>query len=486
MRRAGGARSYAKSNKAPGYHDCMDVALLPAVTQLAMMRNGTISAIELAEEHIARIERLNPTLNAMVDFEPERVRAQARNVGTGRLAGLPLTIKSSIEVAGHRCETGSTLKRGRVAMTDAEAVSRLRREGAIILGTTNCPEFLMAYETDNLLSGPTRNPWDLERSSGGSSGGEAAAIAAGLSAGGVGSDSGGSVRQPAHATGICALKPTPGRIPTVGHMPPCIGPFSSLGALGPMARTIADTTLLFEVLSATSKTLPTSRPILGPRQSYRSETEAQAVTIGWFDDDGYLPVTPETRAAVRDAARELQEQGYRVRPFRPDGLEAARTLWRIFFIQCGALFYEPTVAGHTDELSPIFRDFLTTAQAERPLTAHSLLRAWADMDLLREQFFSNMKTCSILLTPVCAVPAFRHGERAWMIDGASVNYWDAMRYTQWFNLLASPAAVVPFGKSAEGLPIGVQIAGKPNDDELVLTIAGALDKAYGYHVPTYS
>ncbi len=123
-------------------------------------------------------------------------------------------------------------------------VARLRAAGALILGTTNCPEFLMAYETDNLLHGRTANPWDLDRSPGGSSGGESAAIAAGMSARGLGSDSGGSVRVPAHFTGICSLKPTPGRIPGRGHLPPCVGPFSILGAIGPMARTIADVALL--------------------------------------------------------------------------------------------------------------------------------------------------------------------------------------------------------------------------------------------------
>ena len=151
-----------------------------------------------------------------------------------------ITIKSSISVAGRLCELGSVLRRGDVAERDAVAVARLRAEGAIILGTTNCPEFLMAYETDTLLYGCSNNPWDLGRTPGGSSGEEAAAIAAGLSAAGLGSDSGGSVRLPAHFSGICALKPTAERISSTGHVPPCLGPFTTLGAIGPMARSIAD------------------------------------------------------------------------------------------------------------------------------------------------------------------------------------------------------------------------------------------------------
>ena len=183
----------------------MSVTLLPAVTQLALLELRKISALELADEHIRQIERLNPTLNAIIDFDAEQVRAQARRAGFGPLAGLPLTIKSSIAVKGHHCEIGSVLNRGQVANCDAEAVARLRGDGAIFLGTTDCPEFLMAYETDNLLYGRTSNPWDLSRSAGGSSGGEAAAIAAGLSAGGLGSDSGGSVREPAHFCGISTV-----------------------------------------------------------------------------------------------------------------------------------------------------------------------------------------------------------------------------------------------------------------------------------------
>ena len=222
-----------------------DVVLAPAVRQLELLRSGEISVVELAEAHIRQIERLNPSLNALVDFDADRVRKQAQTLDAtkeprGPLHGLPVTIKSSIATAGYRCEIGSLLHRGEVCTEDAVVVARLRAAGVLILGTTNCPEFLMAYETANLLHGRTSNPWNLSHSPGGSSGGESAAIAAGLSAAGLGSDSGGSVREPAHFTGICSLKPTPGRIPGRGHLPPCVGPFATLGAIGPMARTIAE------------------------------------------------------------------------------------------------------------------------------------------------------------------------------------------------------------------------------------------------------
>ncbi len=458
----------------------MNVTLLPAVAQLALLEQRKVSPLELADEYIRQIERLNPVLNAIIDFDAERVRAQARNAGPGALAGLPLTIKSSIAIKGHTCEIGSLLNRGNIAEHDAEAVARLRDCGAVFLGTTNCPEFLMAYETDNLLYGKTSNPWDLGRSAGGSSGGEAAAIAAGLSGGGLGSDSGGSVREPAHFCGICALKPTPGRVPGRGHNPPCIGPFSILGAIGPMARTVADLSLLFKLLARRDHLDPVSPPV---EMRSMSIEDARTIPIGWFEDDGLTPVTAETRDAVGHAARELEKQGFDVRPFRPAWLEAARELWWKFFVQCGAMFYAQTIRGREAELSPIFRNFLDIARSEPPLTAESLLQAWAECDIVRGRLLAEMHEVPILLTPVCAIPAFRHGEREWKIDATTVGYFDAMRYTQWFNVLASPAAVVPVGRSPEGLPIGVQVAGRPFEDETVLAVAAAIERAFGYQAP---
>ncbi len=295
-----------------------------AVELLGLLRTHKISALELADEYIRQIERLNPTINALVDFDPERVRQQARVVdgasgSQGPLAGLPMTVKSSISTAGYRCEIGSLVNRGNIPVKDATVVARLRTAGAVILGTTNCPEYLMAYVTDNLLHGRTNNPWNLDYTPGGSSGGESAAIAAGMSAGGLGSDSGGSVRVPAHFTGICSLKPTPGRIPGIGHMPPCIGPFSFLGAIGPMARTVGDVTLLFQVLSGQDPIDPMSPPVV-----FRTPglDEVKRLPIGYFVDDGLVPVTPETRHAIHAAAQALRDAGFDVRPFRPQALGA--------------------------------------------------------------------------------------------------------------------------------------------------------------------
>jgi amidase len=462
-----------------------EVVLAPATRQLELLRDGMISVVELAEAHIEQIERLNPVLNAFADFDAERVRAQARLLDAkqgsrGALHGLPVTIKSSISTAGYLCEIGSLLHKGDIPAEDAVVVGRLRAAGALILGTTNCPEFLMAYETANLLHGRTRNPWDLDRSPSGSSGGESAAIAAGLSAAGLGSDSGGSVRVPAHFTGICSLKPTPGRVPGRGHLPPCVGPFSILGAIGPIARTIGDVDLLFRALAGQDTSDPVSPPIAFTKPSL---DDLRAQTIGFFEDDGLVPVTPETRVAVRAAAQALRDAGFRVEPFRPRELEQLRKYWWTFFVQCGAMFYEPEIRGRREQLSPIFKEFLSFSEAVSPLTATELLNAWAGLELLRAKVLEEMRAFPVLLCPVASIPAFRHDKRAWTVEGQRVNYLDSVRYTQWFNALAVPAAVVPVGSSPEGLPIGVQIVARPFEDETALGVAAVVDAAFGYRSP---
>jgi len=464
-----------------------NLVFAPATRQLELLNSREISVLELAEAHIDQIERLNPELNAFADFDPDRVRARARLHDAFRghrerrpLFGLPVTIKSSIATRGLKCEIGSLLHKDEVPCEDAAAVARLRAAGALILGTTNCPEFLMAYETANLLHGRTSNPWNLTRSPGGSSGGEAAAIAAAMSAAGLGSDSGGSVRVPAHFTGICSLKPTPGRIPGRGHLPPCVGPFSILGAIGPMARTIADVALLFRTLSGQDPLDPVSPPV---ELREPGVDELRSNRIGFFEDDGLIPVTAETRAAVQSAAAALRGAGFRVEPFRPSTLESLRTLWVKFFVQCGAMFYAPEICGREEQLSPIFREFLGFAEALPVLTAQELLDAWAELDLLRAKTLEEMRAYPVLLCPVASVPAFKHDERSWDVEGRMVDYMDAWRHSQWFNALAAPAAVVPVGQSPDGLPIGVQIVARPFEDETALGIAAFVDKAFGYRVP---
>jgi len=460
-----------------------DLTFLPATEMASRIRSKEISAPELVEAHLSQIERVNPRINAFVSLDPKRVRRDAataqaavqRGENLGPLHGVPVTIKSSIDVRGLPCEAGTKLRAGNVSESDAPLVARLKAAGAIILGNTNVPELLMAYETDNLLYGRTNNPWDLARTPGGSSGGEAAAIAAGCSAGGVGSDGGGSIRVPAHFSGICGLKPTPGRIPATGHFPASVGPFTQLGVVGPMARNVGDVKLLFEVMAGPDDGDVRSAPV--PLHRPDAEARLRKVRIGYFEDDVLAPVTLETREAVRTAANSLRDQGFDVEPFRPEGLEEARKLWWLFFGLTGGLVLGPMLEGHEAELSPILREFNRIVKSDEPMTLDRLLNAWMERDKCRINFLKQMREFPVLLCPVCSVPAFRHGERTWQIEGKEVKYLDSMRYTQWFNLLGNPCLVIPAGQSPESLPIGVQFVGRPYEEELIMGIAAHVEKA---------
>jgi len=461
-----------------------DLNFLSAACMAQQIRQRQLSPVELLESHLTQIEELNPKLNAFVHVDAERALRQARAAETaiaggqklGALHGVPLSVKSSIEVAGLRCESGSKLRSGFVADRDAPLVARFRQAGAIILGVTNVPELLMACETDNLLYGRTNNPWDLSRTPGGSSGGEAAAIAAGLSAGGVGSDGGGSIRVPAHFTGICGLKPTPGRIPATGHFPISVGPFALLGVVGPMARTMEDLKLLFEVMQGSDDGDPSAAPV---PVCWPGKDDLKRIRIGYFEDDGRTAVTSETRAALRKAAEALQDAGFAVERFRPDKLELARQLWWKLFGVAGGMMLGPLTEGHEAELSPILKEFSSWVAAEPAHSAQSLLETWIQRDVVRMEIFAQMREYPVLLCPVAAIPAFQHGERSWGVDGSMVKYLDAWSYCEWFNLLGTPAAVVPAGESPEGLPIGVQIVARPWQEELVLSIAEVLQKQCG-------
>jgi len=247
-----------------------------------------------------------------------------------------------------------------------------------------------------------------------------------------------------------------------------------------MARTIRDVALLFRALAGQDPHDPVSPPIVLREPSH---DELRAKTIGFFEDDGLVPVTPETRAAVNAAVAALRDAGFRVEPFRPCTLEALRRLWWTFFVQCGAMFYALEIRGKEDKLSPIFREFLTFSEVVPPLTATQLLDAWAELDLLRSKTLVEMSEHPVLLCPVASTSAFRHGERQWIIEGQRVEYLDAVRPTQWFNALACPAAVVPVGTSPEGMPIGVQIVARPFEDETALGVAAVVDASFGYRPP---
>jgi amidase len=401
--------------------------------------------------------------------------AVTRGEMLGPLHGVPLTIKSCLDAEGWPAPAGSLLRKAYIAKSDAPLVARLRAAGGIILGSTNTPEYLMAYETDNSLSGKTSNPWDLERSAGGSSGGEAAAIASGCSAGGVGSDGGGSIRVPAHFCGICGLKPTPGRIPATGHFPGGGGAFGWIGVVGPMARRVGDLRALFEAMAGPDAGDSLSAPV--PTRSVR-EVDVKKLRIGILESEALGEATSETKAAVELAAKLLSEQGFAIEKKRLSGLHRSLQLWWYFFGPVIAHIIRDGAAGYEESLSPMLREYVALATAEIPMEFESFLSACGERDSLRAEILQQMEDVTILLSPVSAGPAFRHGEGNWR-SGAKENYRDTMRHSQWLNLAGFPGVTVPMGISQEGLPIGVQVIGRPYEDEIILAVAEAMERARG-------
>ncbi len=448
------------------------------------IRTRAISPCEVVEQHLQRIAELQPRLNAFVHIDEAGARAQARGAEIavmraeplGVLHGIPLTVKSSIDVAGWPCAAGSLLRRENIPSNDAVLVRRLREAGAILLGSTNTPEFLMAYETDNLLAGKTSNPWNAEYSSGGSSGGEAAAIASGCSAGGVGSDGGGSIRVPAHFCGICGLKPTPGRIPSNGHYPAGNSAFGWLGVVGPMARRVSDLKVLFDVLRGPDAGDALTIPVpTFDDTSLRSKN----VRIGILEGTRLGAVTPETQVAVRQAAQLLAYQGFILEPFRLNNLERVLELWWFFFGTVISELFRDEIRGREASLTPQFCDYLKATRPsspQPPMTMDRFLGMCTKRDRERTNILEAMSRTPILLSPVCTAPAFRHGEGTWNPDKG---YRSTMRHSQWLNLAGFPGVSVPMGKSPEGLPIGVQLIGRPFEDELVLAVAEQLEAARG-------
>jgi Asp-tRNA(Asn)/Glu-tRNA(Gln) amidotransferase A subunit family amidase len=445
------------------------------------IRSKNVSPAEIVELHLKRIEALQPKLNAFVHLDADGAREQARAAESlamrraqlGPLHGVPLTVKSCIDIAGWPCPAGSLLRKNYVPTQDAPLVSRLKAAGAILLGNTNTPEYLMAYETDNLTQGKTGNPWNLDYSAGGSSGGEAAAIASGCSAGGVGSDGGGSIRVPAHFCGICGLKPTPGRIPATGHFPSGAGAFSWIGVVGPMARTIAGVRLLFDVMAGPDEGDALSAPI--PLRVYH-ESELHGIRIGILETDALGVATPETCTAVQQAAKSLCDRGFTVEPFHFKGLDQALELWWFFFGPIIGNLLLRSIASHEDQISPILREYLASATSGNSITLDQFTKACADRDFLRAKILRQMQDTPILLSPVSSSPAFRHGQGNYL---PGTGYLDTMRYSQWLNLTGFPGASVPVSHSNEGLPIGVQVIGRPYEDELVLAVAEAIEQSRG-------
>lgn len=446
-----------------------------------MVREREVSPVEAVQSHLRQIQIENARLNAFVAVMEEEAMAAARRAeaevtrgsSLGLLHGVPVTVKDSFDVAGMPTLCGSRFRLEHRASADATAVSRLREAGAIILGKTNCPEFLSSYETDNYTSGRTNNPWDPERTPGGSSGGEAAAIASFCSAGGLGSDGGGSIRVPAHFCGIAGLKPTPGRISAAGHYPVIGHPCGLLSVAGPMARSAQDLRMLFAALAGYDSRDPFSAPV--PLQS----PAASELRIGLIEQFYDVPVQPAIRQAVGKAAQALGDIGFAVEPFEARGLKRAPNVWWFLFGRLPAPFLHRMVAGRESDAHWTSMENLRAALESPPPTAEEVMETLAVRDAMRASLLSQMEEVPVLLMPVCGITAFRHRERRWPADGKEIGLFQAMMPATLANVLGLPALSIPFDYSEEGLPVGIQLVGRPFEEELLLEIAVGLEEARG-------
>jgi Asp-tRNA(Asn)/Glu-tRNA(Gln) amidotransferase A subunit family amidase len=452
------------------------------LTQMAAeLRSGRASSQETVEAHLRQIDAQNSRINAFVSIFAEEARAAAKAADEARvrqrtlgpLHGVPLTIKDSFDVAGQPTYCGSRLRLDHRAAKDSTSAARLRAAGAILLGKTNCPEFLYNYETDNYIAGRTNNPWDVTRTSGGSSGGEAAAIASFCSAGGMGSDGGGSIRVPAHFCGIAGLKPTPGRVPATGHFPLIAHPGGLLGVGGPMARTAEDVRLLFQVTAGHDDQDPFSAPVpLRP-------AELAGLKIGLMERFNGVPVQPAITLAVDAAGRVLEALGFAVEPFEPRGIERAPELWWFFFGEVAAPFIKKMIAGRERDVHWTGMELVGLAFEKPAPTMEQVIENLGARDAMRAALLRQLRDHLVILLPACGVAAFPHRSRRWAAGEKEIGLFEAMTPLTFSNLLGLPALVIPFGRTEEGLPVGVQLVAAPYGEELLLDLAVRMEEARG-------
>ena len=453
-----------------------------------LIRARELSPVEVVEAHLRRVESLNPRLNAVVTLAPdalERAReaeaAAARGQAAGALHGVPLTVKDTIDVRALRTTGGSRTRAARTPEDDAPAVARLRAAGAVIIGKTNCPEFALDYTSENPVFGRTNNPHDHGRTPGGSSGGCAAAVSACLAAGSLGSDLVGSIRIPAHFCGILGLKPTAGRVPGGGHAPPLTGLHSLGGVLGPLARTVEDLGLFFDVLAGGGAA--TLREEGGPRGSGLAECApglSEGLRVGFYTDVGGVPVSAETRAAVEAAAGALAGAGLEVFEGVPPVVQGATELWLSLFEYATQRFVRHAYEGREDEAGRAARVILNRAGKSGAPALEDVLCAWEARDRARETLLAWLEDAPLFVAPVGAVPAFRHEEYGRVeYEGRSVPTFRAFAHTHAANVFDLPAVCVPAAKTAGGLPVGVQIVGRPHEEWRVLAAARVLEAALG-------
>jgi aspartyl-tRNA(Asn)/glutamyl-tRNA(Gln) amidotransferase subunit A len=447
-------------------------------TRLArLIRAGEVSCVEVMQEHLDRIQAVNPQINAIVSLADGAIEAAeaadaalAAGVEIGPLHGVPFTVKDSIDTSGVPTQRGSPIFGGRIPDTDATGVARIKGAGGILLAKTNLPEFSYSTETDNLLTGRTNNPWNLERTPGGSSGGESAAIASGMSPLGLGTDLAISVRGPAAHTGIASLKPTHGRIPMTGVWPR--QPRRDWH-LGPMAHSIRDLALAYSLLAGPDGHDSFSTTVPGYDRGVGT-SPTRPIRVGWLVDSGLGPVDREVAETVRAAADALANLGAIVEPVTIAALEKDNPL-DVFFRQL-VMEVKPTFRavtdGHEDQMFEISKDLMATP--DTPVEAY--VDAEQGYERLRDGFAEYFQKYDALLLPTTPIPAPPHAMAEYVIEGQTVNAGaHMMTFTVPFNITGLPALTMRFGSSQDGLPIAIQLAAPWHSESTVLHLASLLE-----------
>lgn len=477
-----------------------EIAFYPASKLVRMIHNGKISSRELLDIYAARIERFNPRLNAVVTLDLERARGQALQADESRaqgkllgpLHGLPITIKDGFEIAGMRTTSGAPQFRDHIPEAHADAVQRYVDAGAIIMGKTNVPLFCADSQSYNELFGTTNNPWDLQRTPGGSSGGAAAALAAGLSGLELGSDIGGSIRLPAAWTGVYGHRPSHGIVSFRGHIPPPPGILSEadLAVAGPLARSAADLKLALKILagpnrwSATAWKLSLPKPRAASLKSYR--------IAAWLDEETF-PVNSEVAACLRIAVEALHAAGASVdETARPeiDTSEAFRTFTQLLS-PIMATGLPPEMFGMLKQLARSESEETELGRFSREAT--QLHRQWltanAKRQMHRQRWFEFFKRYDVLLCPAAGVPAIVHTQtgtaldRTVAIDGGTAPYRILLQWAGIFTHVHLPVTSAPVGRTSAGLPVGVQIVGPYLEDYTTIDFAQRLSRVIGGFEP---
>ena len=452
-----------------------DLPFASTVEIAAAIRSGAVSSVEAVEACLRRIAIVNPAINAVVRLadgaiEAARAADASRRRGDvlGPLHGVPFTIKDSLDTAGVVTTAGTVGWARRIPERDATVVARLKAAGGILLGKTNTPEFTWANEADNLVYGRTSNPYDLDRSSGGSSGGSAAIVAAAGSPFDIGSDTGDSIRQPSHVCGVAGLKPTSGRVPRTGHHPSYRGLLESFTQLGPIARRVEDLGLILPIIAGPDGEDPHIAPVaLGDP----ADVAIQGLRVAWFADNGIETPTSETMTTIEAAAEALRAAGARLAASIPPDQGRAAELWDRMIGADGHAWLRRLIADAGTEGVGSYAGKASWVTGSSPLPGDELTALIEAVDDVRARMLRWMDDVDLIVSPVLPRPALPHGV------GFTSGFADT--YSEVHNLTGWPSAVVRGGTSPEGLPIGVQLIAKPWREDVALAAAKVVEDALG-------